>query len=89
MAAITAFLISIIMGADSHKWLYRLKIGEEVRKARIPKAISGFLKSKEGTLTMGGLLIILAIVVSTLLWADMLNKIRDPRRSSRPCGLAR
>jgi len=73
-AAVTAFLISLILGPHVIKWLYKLKIGEQVRKGKHTKALLDFHRSKEGTPTMGGLLILMAIVLSTLLWADCFNK---------------
>ncbi|MFH1269778.1 MAG: phospho-N-acetylmuramoyl-pentapeptide-transferase [Candidatus Omnitrophota bacterium] len=73
MAAITAFLISIILGPIIIRFLTRLKIGENVRKedsARLYELQS----RKQDTPTMGGILILLAILSSTLLWADIFNK---------------
>lgn len=72
--AVTAFLLSIILGPYIIRRLYALKIGEQVRKGQEVAKLSSFHKSKEGTPTMGGLLILLAIVLSTLLWADIFNK---------------
>lgn len=74
MGAVTAFLLSIILGPFLIKWLYRLKIGEQARTGHDAGGLLDFHKSKEGTPTMGGLLILLAIVLSTLLWADIFNK---------------
>lgn len=74
MGAITAFLVSVILGPYVIRWLYRLKIGEQVRKDQDTVRLLEFHKSKEGTPTMGGVLILLAIVISTLLWADIFNK---------------
>lgn len=74
MGAVTAFLLSIILGPYVIRWLYALKIGEQVRKGAGTLKLSEFHKSKEGTPTMGGLLILLVIVLSTLLWADIFNK---------------
>lgn len=74
LGAVTAFLISIILGPYVIKRLYALKIGEQVRKDKHTVRLSEFHKSKEGTPTMGGLLILIAIVLSTLLWADIFNK---------------
>lgn len=73
MATITAFLISIILGPAVIRFLTRLKIGENVRKedsARLYELHS----RKQDTPTMGGILILLAIVSSTLLWADIFNR---------------
>jgi len=74
MGALTAFVLSIVLGPIIIKWLYRLKIGEQVRKEQYMATLSEFYKTKEGTPTMGGLLILLVIVLSTVLWADIFNK---------------
>ncbi|MBN1527232.1 MAG: phospho-N-acetylmuramoyl-pentapeptide-transferase [Candidatus Omnitrophica bacterium] len=73
MAAITAFLISVIAGPFVIEWLKRLKFGQNIRKEHV-ETIYGLHKHKEGTPTMGGILIVGAIVISTLLWADVINK---------------
>lgn len=68
-AAITAVLLSMIVGPAYIAWLQRKQIGQTIRDDG-PK--SHF--SKKGTPTMGGGLILLGISVSTLLWADLSNK---------------
>jgi phospho-N-acetylmuramoyl-pentapeptide-transferase len=73
MAAITAFLISLILGPVVIKMLTRLSIGENVRKEESAKLYDLHSK-KQGTPTMGGILIILAVFSSTLLWSEFLNK---------------
>ncbi len=73
MATITAFLISIILGPIIIRCLARLKITENVRKedsARLYELQS----KKQDTPTMGGILILLAILSATLLWADIFNR---------------
>jgi phospho-N-acetylmuramoyl-pentapeptide-transferase len=67
-ATITALLISFIVGPWLISMLQRLQIGQSIRKVG-PE--SHFVK--EGTPTMGGSLILLAIIVPTLLWADLSN----------------
>jgi phospho-N-acetylmuramoyl-pentapeptide-transferase len=74
MGAVTAFLLSLILGPYVIRRLYELKIGEQVRKGKDTIRLLEFYKSKEGTPTMGGLLILMAIVISTVLWANILNK---------------
>ena len=74
MGAVTAFILSLILGPIVIRWLYKLKIGEQVRKERYMESLSEFYKTKEGTPTMGGLLILLVIVLSTVLWADIFHK---------------
>jgi phospho-N-acetylmuramoyl-pentapeptide-transferase len=73
MATITAFLISLILGPIIIKFLTRFKIGENIRKedsARLYELHS----RKQDTPTMGGILILLAILSATLLWADIFNR---------------
>ena len=65
----TAFLISLLLGPMLIKWLYRLKVGQILRKGEAPPLYE-LHRNKEGTPTMGGVLIISAIVLSTLLWAQ-------------------
>ncbi len=67
-ATITALMISFILGPWLIATLQRLQIGQTIRKVG-PE--SHFVK--EGTPTMGGALILLAIILPTLLWADLTN----------------
>lgn len=69
MAAMTALLIGIIMGPWVIRRLTELKIGQPVRDY----AMQTHLK-KSGTPTMGGVLILLSIAVSTILWFDWTNR---------------
>jgi len=68
-AVVTALVISMIVGPMIISWLKNRQIGQIVRREG-PKSHYG----KEGTPTMGGLIILLAIVVPTLLWADLTNR---------------
>jgi len=67
-ATITALLISFILGPWMIATLQRMQIGQSIRKVG-PE--SHFVK--EGTPTMGGALILLAIILPTLLWTDLTN----------------
>ena len=67
-AAITALLVCFLVGAPLIRLLRKLDIGQSVRK----DGPQTHLK-KSGTPTMGGVLIILAVVVSMLLWQDLEN----------------
>ncbi len=67
-ATITALLISFMLGPWLIATLQRLQIGQSIRKVG-PE--SHFVK--EGTPTMGGAMILLAIILPTLLWADLSN----------------
>ena len=64
----TAFLLSLVLGPPLIRELRRLKIGQYVRKEEAPPLYVLHAR-KEGTPTMGGVLIILAITLSSLLWA--------------------
>jgi len=68
-AMFTALFISIIFGPFLIKKLQLMKIGQHIRTDG-PK--SHFAKA--GTPTMGGLLILIALLVSTLLWARLDNR---------------
>ncbi len=70
MGAGTAFAISLMLGPATIRWLRRLKIGQQVREDEVMKIHAG----KSGTPTMGGVLIIIAVLVSTLLWAVPVNE---------------
>lgn len=68
LATITALAIALFVGPTMIKRLSQYKVGQVVRDDG-PK--SHF--SKAGTPTMGGGLILVAITLSTLLWADLSN----------------
>jgi len=67
-AILTALLISLIVGPYCIRKLKELQIGQYIREDG-PESHH----SKAGTPTMGGLMIIFAMVVSTLLWANLRN----------------
>lgn len=67
-ATITALLISFLLGPWMIERLQRLQLGQSIRKLGPESHFK-----KEGTPTMGGALIITAIVIPTLLWADLTN----------------
>jgi len=69
MASITALLLSIVLGPWLIARLRQYQIGQHIREEG-PKSH----QKKAGTPTMGGLLIAIAIVVPTLLWADLSNR---------------
>ena len=64
----TAFVISVILGPWLIQQLRKFKIGQYERKEEAPP-LYALHAQKEGTPTMGGLLIIFSMLVSTLLWA--------------------
>ena len=67
-AALTALLISLILGPWLIERMRRIKLGQYIREEG-PKSH----QSKAGTPTMGGILICVAIIIPTILWADILN----------------
>lgn len=67
-ATITALMISFILGPWLIDKLSSLQIGQSIRKDGPQSHFK-----KEGTPTMGGTLILLAIVLPTLLWTDLTN----------------
>lgn len=74
MASITAFLLSVIIGPIIIRALRRFKIGEFPRKQHVEKLYE-LHKHKEGTPTMGGIIIILSVVISVLLWGRLDNRL--------------
>jgi phospho-N-acetylmuramoyl-pentapeptide-transferase len=69
LAAMTALLISFAAGPRVIRWLAEKKIGQAVRSDGPQTHLV-----KSGTPTMGGVLILIAIGITTLLWGDLTNK---------------
>ncbi|MES2889960.1 MAG: phospho-N-acetylmuramoyl-pentapeptide-transferase [Pseudomonadota bacterium] len=69
MAAMTALLIGLALGPWLIRRLAALKIGQPVREYAMQTHLV-----KQGTPTMGGVLILLGIAISTLLWFDWTNR---------------
>lgn len=67
-AALTAFLLSLLLGRILLPILIRLNCKENVEKSDSEK-LKELHKGKKNTPTMGGVMIVAAIVVSTFLWA--------------------
>lgn len=72
MAAITAFVLSLIFAPLVIRIIKRLQIGENVRKED-SKKLYELHSNKQGTPTMGGMLILIAVFSSVFLWADIRN----------------
>jgi len=68
-AAITALIISFLIGPMIIKMLQTKQIGEVIREAG-PKSH----KKNQGTPTMGGIIILVSLIVPTLLWAKLDDK---------------
>jgi phospho-N-acetylmuramoyl-pentapeptide-transferase len=74
-AAATAFLISIIFGNWTIRKLISLKFGQPIRTKEEVNKLFELHGAKKGTPTMGGVLIIASIFVSSLLWARSENPL--------------
>lgn len=66
LAALTALLVGLFCGPPMIRWLQKLQIGQMVRNDGPQSHLA-----KTGTPTMGGVLILVAITVSCLLWGDL------------------
>ena len=69
MAAMTALLIGLVAGPKVIRVLSALKIGQPIRGYAMQSHLA-----KSGTPTMGGVLILGSIAISTLLWFDLSNR---------------
>jgi phospho-N-acetylmuramoyl-pentapeptide-transferase len=69
MAALTALVIGLAAGPAVIRRLTALKIGQPIRGYAMQSHLA-----KSGTPTMGGVLILICITVSTLLWVDLSNR---------------
>jgi phospho-N-acetylmuramoyl-pentapeptide-transferase len=67
-AIIVSLIISMLFGSRIIRYLKRLQIGESVRDLGLEGQ-----KQKEGTPTMGGVIIIMATLIPSLLFADLTN----------------
>jgi phospho-N-acetylmuramoyl-pentapeptide-transferase len=68
MAVIVSLIISLIMGKTLIAYLHRKQVGETIRDLGLDGQ-----KEKQGTPTMGGLIILAAILIPTLLFAKLNN----------------
>ncbi len=65
-AAVTAFLIAFVLAPWVIRKLQEIKLGQQIRDEGPKRHLA-----KSGTPTMGGILIIFSVILSTLLWADV------------------
>src|SRR5258708_19373255 len=69
-AAVTALVLSWWLGPKVIAWLKQLKFGQDYAdKAEKGGTLAARVLSKKGTPTMGGILIVMALNLTTLLWA--------------------
>ena len=71
LASITALGIAMVAGRGIIRWLRRQQLGEQVREGEEAGAVSHVHKA--GTPTMGGIIILLAVLGATLLWGAVAN----------------
>ncbi len=69
LGALTSLLICFMIGPTMIRKLSHKKIGQSIRELGPQSHYE-----KSGTPTMGGALILVAIAISTLLWADLSNR---------------
>jgi len=74
-AGVTAFLLSLIFGNWVIRRLISLKLGQPIRSQEEVHRLHELHGGKAGTPTMGGLLLLGAVIVSTVLWARLTNPL--------------
>ena len=73
-AALTAFMLSLLLGNYTIRKLLSLKFGQPIRTADEVNKLADLHGKKAGTPTMGGILLLGSTVVATILWARPDNK---------------
>lgn len=73
MAAITAFVVCVVLGPRLVRYLSTLGAKQTIEREGFSKLYDAH-KGKDKVPTMGGVLILAAVGVSTLLWADLTNR---------------
>jgi phospho-N-acetylmuramoyl-pentapeptide-transferase len=73
-AAVTSFLTTLLFGNFIIAKLRALKLGQPIRGAEEVHRLAELHGVKQGTPTMGGVLVIGAVFVSSILWARLDNK---------------
>ncbi len=73
-AAVTAFLLTLIFGNYVIRILIALKLGQPIRGAAEVHRLAELHGGKQGTPTMGGVLVIGSVFVSSLIWARLDNR---------------
>ena len=79
-ACLTALVVSFILGPPLIRWLKSLQRNGQPIRSDGPER---HLIEKKGTPTMGGVLILFALTISTLLWVDLRNSMSGRCCSSR------
>ena len=73
-AAVTSFLLSLIFGNWVIRRLISLKVGQPIRTKAQVRELAELHGGKAGTPTMGGVLLLGTVVVSTLIWGRLTNR---------------
>ncbi|HUP21328.1 MAG TPA: phospho-N-acetylmuramoyl-pentapeptide-transferase [Thermoanaerobaculia bacterium] len=68
LAGATAVALSLMLGPATIRWLRRLSVGQSIREEGPERH-----REKAGTPTMGGVLIVAAVALPTLMWANLTN----------------
>ena len=71
VAVVLSFFFCIFLGPPVINWLRRHKVGDQAKFDHVD--MDAMMKDKSGTPTMGGILIIASILVTTVLLADLRN----------------
>ena len=69
-AAVTALILSWWLGPKIIRWLKDLKFGQEYADKAEEAGLAALRGNKKGTPTMGGVMIVTALVLSTMFWAQ-------------------
>src|SRR5690625_3846559 len=78
MAALTAMGVSLLIGPLFIRHMRQRQIGQPIREVGPQSHMT-----KAGTPTMGGTMVLVAVLVSTLLWADLANRyVRSEEHTS-------
>ncbi|MBA2123684.1 phospho-N-acetylmuramoyl-pentapeptide-transferase [bacterium Unc6] len=73
MAGVFAFLFCLLTGKRWIRFLEKMRLKENIRTEQDAPGLHQLHKHKQGIPTMGGIIIVPAILATTLLWADILN----------------
>ncbi|HUB66743.1 MAG TPA: phospho-N-acetylmuramoyl-pentapeptide-transferase [Candidatus Methylacidiphilales bacterium] len=74
-AALTSLAFSFVLGPRAILLLTRLKLGQPLRQKSEVRELADLHSGKKGTPTMGGILILLATTISSLLWCDPATRL--------------
>ena len=74
-AGVTAFILSLVFGNWVIRRLISLKLGQPIRSQEEVHRLHELHGGKAGTPTMGGVLLLGTVIVSTLLWAKLTNPL--------------